>query len=128
MNWIIEARNKRHGAEWEPLAIKGVTATLADGSPERKFAYDTAAQAVAALKKFLTSNNTLAHVIVRAASGGPRFLDMFELRFTRLGDSIPAEQRPELAEVFAYQTELEAERRKEIKAERKRRAERTDAR
>lgn len=103
--WQIQARHKKHGVEWEPIAVEPAR-ILDDGSPERKFEYASEELAVAALRKFLEKDYQLPRVVVRAATGRQRFLKRFDVRIARVTLTIDA--AAELAEVFGWEAEIAA--------------------
>ena len=112
MGWQIQARNRRHGTQWEPVTLEPA-AILPDGSPERRFDYAKLEQALEALKHFLEANDALPMVVVRAATGVERFLDRYELRFACVTHTQPAEKMTALAPLYAYQAEIEEARERE---------------
>lgn len=109
MAWLIEARNKAHGTQWEPIRFHPIQ--LPDGSPEYQFEYETIDEAAAALKKFLEISDGLPALVVRMATGRPRrFLDHYELRFVMTTQETPAEGLEALAEIYENQAAIERER------------------
>lgn len=106
MPWIIQAKNKR-GKYWEPVSVEHPR-QVGDGSPERRFEYPTEAAAVKAFKRFLDKHDSLPGVVMRAASGSPRFLDRYKVRLAQVEPSFTELKRvPLLTAHYDFQAELE---------------------
>lgn len=90
--WMIEAKLKTGASEWEPISVERVS-MLPDGRTERKYQYPELAQAHAAFHAFLDSEAGFPNVIMRLATGGPRFTDVYDVRFvavTFISGNLPA--------------------------------------
>lgn len=109
MAWQIQARNRHYGTQWEPISVERST-VLQDDTPERRFEYDTLAEAAAALAHLLEISDGLPSVVMRRVTGGRRYLDAYELRFVRTREAVPADTVEALAEIYANQAAIKRER------------------
>ncbi len=91
---MIEAKLKNGGGEWEPISVERVS-VLPDGRTERKYQYPELGQAHAAFWAFLDCEAGFPNVIARLATGGPRFTQVYDVRFvavTTISNNLPSSE------------------------------------
>jgi hypothetical protein len=81
--WQIQARPKiADGAAWEPITLE--RAKLASGVYQRRYQYASLHEAKQAFTEYVDIEGGLPNLIVRMATGSPKFTDKYDIRFVQL--------------------------------------------
>lgn len=82
MSWQIQAKLKT-GTEWEPISVESRN----EETGERRFHYNTSAEAIAAVRQFDDMEHGLPHLVVKLATGKPKLLEQYEVRFVEIEET-----------------------------------------
>jgi hypothetical protein len=89
MPWQIQVRRKIDGEEWEPISVERCR-KIGD-THERQYNYESVYEAKQAFAEYVDIEGGLPNLLIRMATGRPKFTDHYAVRFVQLW---PEDQQP----------------------------------